>query len=55
MNWQLPSGNQSLYVKVITLITNAINTGNLLPGQQLPAERKLARCSPLTGQPFNER
>ncbi|MFC6255224.1 PLP-dependent aminotransferase family protein [Secundilactobacillus hailunensis] len=43
MNWQLPSGNQSLYVKVITLITNAINTGNLLPGQQLPAERKLAQ------------
>ncbi|WP_225356670.1 aminotransferase-like domain-containing protein [Secundilactobacillus pentosiphilus] len=42
MNWQLPSGTQSLYVKVITLITEAINNGDLLPGQQLPAERELA-------------
>lgn len=42
MNWQLPEGNQSLYIRVITLITKAINNGDLLPGQQLPSERQLA-------------
>jgi len=43
MKWQLPGGSQALYIKVITLITDAINNGDLIPGQQLPAERQLAQ------------
>ncbi|GAA3616717.1 PLP-dependent aminotransferase family protein [Secundilactobacillus similis] len=42
MNWQLPATHQSLYLRVIALITHAIETGALLPGEKLPAERQLA-------------
>ncbi|MCI1986089.1 MAG: PLP-dependent aminotransferase family protein [Lactobacillus sp.] len=43
MDWQLPQTHQPAYLRVITLITTAIETGELLPGARLPAERWLAQ------------
>ncbi|WP_461214569.1 aminotransferase-like domain-containing protein [Lacticaseibacillus sp. GG6-2] len=43
MRWQLPQGSQPAYLRVINLITNSIDAGELLPGEKLPAERALAK------------
>lgn len=43
MNWQLPAGQQPPYLKIIDLIHHSLQTGTLLPGQKLPAERRLAQ------------
>ncbi|MFD1486045.1 PLP-dependent aminotransferase family protein [Lacticaseibacillus baoqingensis] len=43
MNWQLPQTHHPAYLRVIALITTAIDAGELLPGSRLPAERWLAQ------------
>lgn len=43
MQWNLPSGTQPPYQKIIQLITTGLQEGTLLPGQQLPPERQLAK------------
>jgi DNA-binding transcriptional MocR family regulator len=43
MQWQLPAGQQPPYLKIIDLIHHSLQTGTLLPGQKLPAERQLAQ------------
>ena len=43
MNWQLPTGTDAPYLKLINLISTAITTGQLLPGSRLPPERQLAQ------------
>lgn len=43
MHWSLPRGRQAAYLKLISLITRSIETGELLPGSQLPPERQLAQ------------
>lgn len=43
MYWKLPDGNQAVYLKIISLIIEGIQKGDLLPGEQLPVERDLAK------------
>ncbi|MDN7146482.1 PLP-dependent aminotransferase family protein [Liquorilactobacillus mali] len=43
MYWKLPDGNQAVYLKIINLIIEGIQKGDLLPGEQLPVERDLAK------------
>lgn len=43
MHWHLPTGPQPPYLKIIDQINHALQTGALLPGQKLPAERRLAQ------------
>lgn len=43
MQWDLPTGTQPPYQKIIQLINTALQAGTLLPGQQLPPERQLAK------------
>ncbi|KRM10751.1 PLP-dependent aminotransferase family protein [Paucilactobacillus suebicus] len=42
MQWQLPSGKQAAYLKLISLISQSIENGDLLPGDHLPPERELS-------------
>lgn len=43
MRWQLPNDKKAVYLKVIRLILQGIEQGELLPGEQLPPERQLAQ------------
>ncbi|ANK62900.1 PLP-dependent aminotransferase family protein [Loigolactobacillus backii] len=42
MHWQLPTGSQPAYLRLINFIRHSLEIGALLPGQQLPPERQLA-------------
>lgn len=43
MKWQLPNNNQFPYKNIMTLISDNIQSGNLLFGQKLPSERELSQ------------
>lgn len=43
LEWHLPDNGPAPYLKLINLISTAIEDGQLLPGTQLPPERQLAQ------------